>query len=173
MLVARMKFPTPYFDILVREFRHDPRAAHICVKGFHSGEPTHPDTSGTRMSEALCLANGLLRDRAALMDLAERGDGRDVMLGRFGFLADLCSHGMARSAKDLAYFLVDHWGRPQEMLQPKEEEATTLLTELQGVIAFIGLYDETSAGHIDIWDKTECKGAAFWNCRKAYFWKLA
>lgn len=167
-----MKFPTPYFDILKREFRADPRSAHICVSGFHSGEPEPPDTSASRMSEALCVATGLVSDRAAIVDAAERGDGRDVLLGRFGYLADLCAHGMARSAKDLAYFLVEQWGRPIELIRPKEEEATQQLVDTCGVVAFLGIEGVHVPGHIDVWDRNECKGEAYWACRKALFWKL-
>ena len=123
-----------------------------------------------RMSEALCIATGLVRDRVTLSQMAELGDGRDVMLGKFGYKADLCAHGMARNAADLAYFLLENWGRPVEFHRP--DDAPHEITDRTGLLAFIDIDGVREKGHVDLWDGSACFGKAYWTCRKVFWWKL-
>jgi hypothetical protein len=169
-----MKFPTPIFDLLTTFFRADPQSTHICRKGVMHGAPSPAETSAARMSEALCLANGILRSRASLLEQVDRGDGKHAMLGNYGYKADMCAHGMARGAMDLAYFLVEHWGQPYSVAEPTKETAKDHeLTSRTGVIAFLNLQGEPRAsGHIDLWEGSKCIGKPHWNCRKMMFWKL-
>ena len=147
----------------------------MCMKAHVTGQPTPAETSAMRMSEALCIASGLLSDRTTLLGLAERGDGKSLLLGRYGYRADLCAHGMARGADDLAYFLFDNWGRPDviDRPDPEAEELPRPVRHNTGVIAFVDIVGEEKVrGHIDVWNKTSAIGKAYWNCRKALFWKL-
>ena len=148
-----MRFPTPYFDQLEIDFRPDARSIHLCTAAVTAGEPAPPDTSGMRMSEALCIASGLVADRARL---ATSDDGE--LLKRYGYKANVCPHGMAQNARDLTNFLLEHWGRPSATViwskaLPQELHGTT------GVTAFIDIdvtkrqddasgQDATAAGEV-------------------------
>ena len=143
----------------------------------------------------------LISDRASITALCERGDGREWLLGRYGYKTNLCPHGIARGAADLAHFLREHWGDPVTFHRPgltaptpvldhtgaepedqglapaneherARDNVAPKLSQLQGLIAFIDIDRDRAQGHIDIWNLTECKGHEFWNARKIYFWKL-
>ncbi len=171
-----MKLPKPYYELLRHHFKTDPGATHMCTEGFLTGTPSESETSAVRLSEALVLALGLVSDRASIIEnssadsVANQKTQRTTLLARYGYRTDLCPHGLARSAPDLAYFLEDQWGRPAVFPQPGS--APDELQHLTGVIAFVGLDGELAPGHIDLWDRASCVGTAYWDARKAMFWKL-
>ena len=125
-----------------------------------------------RMGEALLLANMMLHDRQSLSSLAERGNGREFHFGRFDYEGDLCPHGIPRGAADLSYFLQDHWGKPAIYRQPRETEPPGEIIDTTGVLTFMGIDRERSQGHVDLWDKKDTVGTAFWAARKAFYWRL-
>ena len=131
--MSAMRFPTPYFDQLEMNFRADPRSIHLCTAAVSGGEPAPPDTSGIRMSEALCIACGLVADRARLATSSDR-----QMLDKYGYKANLCSHGMAQNARDLANFLLEQWGRPTETIM-RSTARPALMEGKTGLVAFIDI----------------------------------
>lgn len=165
-----MKFPKPYFVVLCHHFKADPASAHLCQKGFLGGAPSAPETSAVRMSEALVLALGLASDRANILRHETSHDGHAPLLGRYGYRTDLCPHGLARGAADLAYFLQEHWGEPLKFERLTEPPGR--IVDTNGVIAFVDVDGVKAQGHIDIWEQTKCLGEAHWSARKILFWKL-
>lgn len=164
-----MRFGTPYFEMLRRQFRTDPGSAHLCPQGFHKGSPAPCDTSATRMAEALCIANGLVTNRAALV--ADDDDFVGI-LRNYGYKGDTCAHGIARGAKDLAHFLEEQWGHADVYEGLEEETAAARIGRSTGIVAFIGIDDEWGRGHIDLWNTDKVTGHAYWDCRKMLYWKL-
>jgi hypothetical protein len=158
--------------LLRHHLKTDPGSVHICARSFSSGATTLTETSAMRMGEALLLANMMLHDRQSLSSLAERGNGREFHFGRFDYEGDLCPHGIPRGAADLSYFLQDHWGKPAIYRQPRETEPPGEIIDTTGVLTFMGIDRERSQGHVDLWDKKDTVGKAFWAARKAFYWRL-
>jgi len=165
-----MKLPRPYFEFLRHHFRTDPASAHLCSSGHLGGAPSAAETSATRMSEALVLALGLVADRASVLRLATGPDGKAPLLGDYGYRTNLCPHGLARGAADLAYFLQEHWGQPLSFERLTEPPPAILDTT--GLIAFLTIDGVKAQGHLDVWDGTSCLGRPYWPARKILFWKL-
>ena len=165
-----MKLARPYFEFLRRHFRTDPASAHLCSSGRLGGAPSGPETSATRMSEALVLAVGLISDRASLLRRTTGPDGKAPLLGDYGYRTDLCPHGLARGAADLAYFLQEQWGQPtcfERLTEPPQ-----VIVDTTGLIAFLTIDGVKAQGHVDVWDGKRCAGSAYWPARKIMFWKL-
>ena len=169
-----MRFPKPSFDALVLNYDTRPESVHDCPFIYRKN-PVSINTCAVRMSEALVLANGLVSGRESVTALTNKaGDGKRQLLGKFGYLANLCPHGMARGARDLADFLRQQWGTPslswsgrKEKTPPEEVMGQT------GLVAFIKLPTYVGQGHIDLWNATSTVGHDHWDALKVYFWKLA
>jgi hypothetical protein len=122
------------------------------------------------MSEALVLALGLATDRASLLRHTTSVDGKAPLLGDYGYRTNLCPHGLARGASDLAYFLQEHWGQPasfESLTEPPQA-----IVDTTGLIAFLTIDGVKAQGHIDLWDQKQILGRAYWPARKVMFWKL-
>jgi hypothetical protein len=180
-----MKFPKPIFDDLELHFRTKPSSVHDCARVYRKEGRSEAETSATRMSEALLLANRMLQTRADISALeAMGGDGRRHGFGPFGFRANLCPHGLAVGAKDLGYFLQDHWGRPSLTIKDNDrgdseqdkrqaaEHAQAQLAGTLGLIAFFSLRGHDAQGAFGLWKHTTCIGSAYWDCSSIWFWKL-
>lgn len=165
-----MKLPRPYFEFLRHHFRTEPASAHLCSKGNLGGAPTAAETSAARMSEALVLALGLIDDRASLLRLATSPAGEAPLLGEYGYRTNLCPHGLARGAADLAHFLREHWGQPLSFERLAEPPPS--LMDTTGLVAFLTIDGVEAQGHLDVWDGHQCLGTAYWPARKILFWKL-
>jgi hypothetical protein len=182
-----MKFEKPIFDELQLEYQADPESVHDCSRIYRKDPEIDVTASAVRMSEALVLANRLVRTRADISALtSEGGSGDGFLLGRYGFKANLCPHGLARGARDLAYFLQDHWGRPTLTAEEFDYHTTEVagggltpldlvkarFRDLTGIIGFFRIDGFAGQGHIDVWDGSRTAGKAYWSCRKVIFWKL-
>lgn len=168
-----MSFPKPSFDALVLNYDIHPESVHDCPY-IHRKDPININTCAIRMSEAMVIAGGLIASREAIAALTDKaGNGKGKLLGKLGYRANLCPHGIARGAGDLADFLRQQWGAPtfawaarKETTPPEEVLGQT------GVVAFIKLPDFAGQGHIDLWNDTSAVGHDYWNARNIYFWKL-
>lgn len=163
-----MEFPKPSFSVLLDDYRVDPGSIHSCPSlgsGFN--------TCAIRMSEALVLANGLARDRAEIASL--RGNdrtGRSLLLGLYEYQRNLCPHGLARGAQDLAAFLRQHWGN-RNMGWAKPGRVPQKIMNTTGVIAFFDIPSYSGQGHIDLWNRTAAVGSAYWDAKVIWYWTLA
>jgi type VI secretion system (T6SS) effector Tae4 (amidase) len=168
-----MSFPKPSFDALVLNYDIHPESVHDCPY-IHRKNPINVNTCAIRMSEALVIADGLIASREAIAALTDKaGNGKAMLLGKFGYRANLCPHGIARGASDLADFLRQQWGKPDfTWAARKETTPPEDVLELTGLVAFIKLADFDGQGHIDLWNQTSAVGHDYWNAQKVYFWKL-
>lgn len=169
-----MSFPKPSFDALVLNYDTSPESVHDCPFIYRKN-PISINTCAVRMSEALVIANGLAPSREAITALTNKaGDGKRLLLGKYGYVANLCPHGNARGARDLADFLRQQWGAPTLSWAARKE--TTPPEEMMGqtgLVAFIKLSTYKGQGHIDLWNATGPVGHAPWDAREVFFWNLA
>lgn len=165
-----MRFPKPPFEALLEHYKTDPESVHDCPRLY--SKPISINTCAIRITEALVLANRLVKSRVAISQLTSRGgDGKGFLLGKYGYKANLCPHGIARGAADTAYFLQEQWGRAT-YTWPTQEWVPYEIMDQTGVISFIQIPGYSGQGHMDVWNKTECVGSAYWNSKKIMFWKL-
>ncbi len=170
-------FPKPLFDDVLAHYRVESISVHDCPSIYAKDEASQSvsvNTCALRASEALCLANGLVKSRAAISKLARRGDGKALLLGPYGYAANLCPHGIARGARDLAHFLRQEWGKPS--LTWKAQPGGSAPSDIQGktgMIGFIKIPGYSGQGHIDVWNRTDCVGSGYWNSQDIWFWELA
>lgn len=166
------RFTKPRFDALLSEYQTDPETVHTCAILNPTDQPDGINTCAARLSEALCIAGGLVDDRAKIRASHKKGDVYPL-LGPYGYklFGNLCNHGIARGARDLGEFLMHHWGRPKEF---------TLLTDAPadidgktGVLCFVKIPGYSGQGHVDVWNKTRCVGSGYWNSNKVWFWELS
>jgi hypothetical protein len=169
-----MSFPRPSFDALVLNYDTHPESVHDCPF-IHRKNPININTCAIRMAEALVIANGLIASREAIAALTDKaGSGKGMLLGKFGYVANLCPHGVARGARDLADFLRQQWGSASfSWTARKETTPPEEVVGLTGLVAFIKLPDYVGQGHVDVWNETSSVGHDYWNAQKVYFWKLA
>lgn len=168
------RFPRPSFDALIACYETDPQSIHECPFTY-SKNPITVNTCALRLGEALSIANGLVGGRSEIEELtAARGSGKGLLLGKYGYAANLCTHGISRGARDLADFLRQQWGSPtfsweaqaDEHAMPAEAQGLT------GVIAFIKLPGFSGQGHVDLWNRDGPVGHSYWNAQKIYLWRL-
>jgi hypothetical protein len=170
------RFPKPSFERLVANFNTQRESVHACPFLYRK-ENLSPtiNTCALRMAEALVIANGLVESREAITALNSRpGNGRAYLLGKYGYKAYLCPHGIARGARDLSDFLRQQWGSPSHTWSA-QADAISVPDDAQGltgVMAFIKLPRYSGQGHIDLWNLTSPIGHAYWNAAKIYLWRL-
>ncbi len=78
------KFAKPIFSELLSNYRTDAASCRACAVT----DPTQPtvNTCACRMSEALVLANSLVKDRLEIAKLGNgKGDGTGFLLGKYGY----------------------------------------------------------------------------------------
>jgi hypothetical protein len=169
------KFPKPAFQDLLDNYRTQPSSVHDCPRLYRKDSATgdvNVNTCAIRMSEALVIANELIDTRAAIGNLTKRGGtGKGFLLGKYDYRNNLCPHGIARGARDVAYFLKQHWGMPT-MHWNKPGEAPKELLSNTGVIAFIKIPGYDGQGHMDVWNDQDCVGHAYFDADKVWFWRL-
>ena len=171
-----MKFPRPSFKILLEHYQTSSLSVHDCPRIYTKdteGGRASVNTCAIRLSEALVLASGLARSRTEIGQLTTRGgSGQGFLLGKYGYKNLLCPHGIARGARDLAYFLQEQWGKPSRVWNEPREAPGDLMHQT-GVIAFIKLLEHQGVtGHMDLWNGTRAVGAAYFKSEKVWFWQL-
>lgn len=168
-----MSFPRPSFDALVLNYDTRPESVHDC-RFIYRKNPVSINTCAIRMSEALVIAGGLVPSREAITALTDKpGNGKRLLLGKHGYAANLCPHGCARGAGDLAGFLRQQWGAPSLSWAARKE--TTPPQEVMGqagVVAFVKVATYEGQGHIDLWNETGPVGHAHWDALEVFFWRL-
>ncbi|MEZ4297106.1 MAG: T6SS effector amidase Tae4 family protein [Polyangiaceae bacterium] len=167
-----MRFPKPAFDDLVANYKTDPESVHDCPR-IYTKNPININTCAIRITEALVLANHLIESRVKIAGLTTKGGtGKGFLLGNYGYRANLCPHGIGRGATDVGYFLTEHWGKPNHTwLAPGEPPKE--IDGLTGVLCFAKIPGYSGQGHMDVWNKTDAVGHAYWDSQKVFFWKLA
>jgi hypothetical protein len=172
------KFAKPVFSELLSNYRTDAASCHACAVI----DPTQStvNTCACRMSEALVLTNGLVKDRLEIAKLGNgKGDGTAFLLGKYGYgtsanTGRLCPHGIGRGAQDVASFLKYHWGMRTLgwAAQPTHESAPANVQGKTGIVAFLTIPGFDGQGHIDLWNKTACVGHGYWASKGIWFWQL-
>jgi hypothetical protein len=169
-----VQFSKPSFDALLASYETDPESVHACPF-IHTKDPVNVNTCAIRLGEALVLAAGLAADRDAIEALTRgAGDGHAFLLGRYGYRALLCPHGISRGAHDLAAFLRAQWGEPTRtwIAQEGDQNVPNDALGLKGVIAFVGIPTFAGQGHIDLWSDDAPVGHQYWNSREILLWEL-
>lgn len=166
-----MRFPKPSFDDIVKNYHVDPETVHDCPR-LYTKNPVSLNTCAIRITEALVIANALIANRVLIGGLTTRGgDGKGFLLGKYNFRANLCPHGIGRGATDVGFFLGEHWGKPTHtFLAPGAMPAE--LDGLTGVLCFAKIPNYSGQGHMDVWNKTDAIGHAYWDAQKVMFWKV-
>jgi hypothetical protein len=171
-----MKFPKPSFHALIDNYQVHPSSVHDCPRIYvkdTEGDTASVNTCAVRLTEALVIAGGIIESRAMIGQLTRKGgDGRTFLLGQYGYKNSLCPHGIARGARDVAYFLTEQWGHPtytwRKPVKPPHE-----IQQMTGVIGFIKLPgEEVVQGHMDVWNLDKAMGHAFFGAEKVVFWKV-
>jgi Type VI secretion system (T6SS), amidase effector protein 4 len=166
------KFIKPKFEQLLAAYSTEPSSVHACSLL----DPTKPgiNTCAARMSEALLIANAIVKTRQDIAKLGNgKGTGRSFLLGRYAYPTEarLCPHGIGRGARDMADFLRHHWGRPTHTFQSITEAPDELSTHT-GVVAFIKVPGFSGQGHIDLWNQTAMVGHGYWDAGEVWFFQL-
>jgi hypothetical protein len=165
------RFPKPSFSELLKSYRTDPESVHECkVIDPTSGTV---NTCAARMSEALVIADQLVKTRADIAALGNgKGNGKKFLLGTFGYADKLCPHGIARGAQDLGAFLRDNWGQ-RDKGWTKRADAPPEINGKTGLLLFIKLPGFDGQGHMDLWNKTAAVGHAYWDAEIIWYWELS
>lgn len=183
-----MKFPKPIFSELKRYYATKPESVHECSRIYRM-KTAEADiyTSAMRMCEALVLATRLVRSRSEIPALNEfGGDGKSLLLGPYGYKTNLCPHGLGRSARDVAFFLQDNWGRAtaqwldlnlvpagEDPNVPTYQEAVmSALSERMGIVGFFNITAYPGQGALALFEKDTFVGETYWHCKTMKFWKL-
>ena len=165
-----MKFPKPAFADLLASYKTEPESVHDCPRLYT--KPVSINTCAIRITEALAIANRLIASRAKISQLNRGGgDGSAFLLGKYHYKANLCPHGIGRGAADVAYWLREQWGAPTFEWK-KPDSAPDKLSDLTGVLSFIKIPGYDGQGHMDVWNKSDAVGHAYWDSAKVFFWKL-
>ncbi len=122
--------------------------------GHHACSLTMDNQCAIRMSRALIRA----------------GWSKDVFKSA-SYPGNLCPHGYARGAQDLAAFLAKTIGpRTHGWAAPGSVPAAA--AGVSGIVAFMNIPGYGGQGHIDLWNGSETKTGAYWNSETIWFWKL-
>lgn len=131
----------PSFDSLSNNYSMD---AHNCPDISPS-----PNQCAVRLSRAL-IAAGVPMDP---------------------YPGNLCRHGYARGAQDLAAFLRNKWGQ-YEYGFSNPGDVPGQIRGKKGVIVFMNIPGFSGQGHIDLWDGATTKSGAYWNADPIWMWTL-
>lgn len=168
------KLSKPTFQKLLDNYNVNPSSVHDCPRIYQKDEIGNPNvnTCAVRFTEALVIALGLVDTRTKIGSLTHGGgDGRAFLLGHYNYRDLLCPHGIARGARDVAYFLKEQWGAPTKtFLKPGKEPEE--IKGMQGAISFIKIPGYGGQGHMDLWNKTACAGHGYFGADKVWFWRL-
>ena len=166
-----MRFPKPAFADLLASYSTDAESVHDCPR-IYTKDPININTCAIRISEALVIANALVESRVKIAQLTLKGgNGKGFLLGKYGYRANLCPHGIGRGATDVGYFLSEQWGKPTHTFLTPNEPPKELL-DLTGVLCFVKIPGYSGQGHMDVWDRNSAVGHGYWNSQKVLFWKV-
>ncbi|NUP11607.1 MAG: hypothetical protein HOW73_36640 [Polyangiaceae bacterium] len=165
------RFTKPRFDALLMHYSTDPETVHTCAILNPTAADDGINTCAARLSEALCLANGLATDRTKIRGSNKKGDVYPL-LGPYNYklFGNLCNHGIARGARDLGDFLTHHWGQPKAYSNLAGAPAE--IQDKTGVLCFVKIPGYSGQGHVDVWNKSDCVGHGYWDSAKVWFWEL-
>jgi len=170
------RFPKPPFEKLLANYSTERTSIHDCPLLYRKESlPDSINTCALRMSEALVIATDLVPNREGITALSTRySDGRGFLLGKYGYRANLCPHGIGRGARDVSDFLRQQWGSPSLTWNTQADPSLPPpdIKSLTGVIAFVKLPGYVGQGHIDLWNRDDAVGAAHWDAQNIYFWRL-
>lgn len=174
--LAMPRFPKPAFQDLVANYSTVRESIHAC-RFLYNKDDLSPDinTCALRMSEGLVIANGLIESREAITASTDVfSNGRALLLGQYGYKANLCPHGIGRGARDVSDFLRQQWGSPSLSwgAQDNIDAVPDDIQGLTGVVAFVKLPGYTGQGHVDVWSEDHAIGNAHWDAEQIYFWRL-
>lgn len=168
--------PKPLFSDLLANYDKNSISVHDCPTIYTKDEASRTvsvNTCAIRISEGIVLALGLVPSRVKISQLARRGDGRQFLLGPYGYQANLCPHGCGRGARDVANFLRQEWGKPTHAFKAQaEDKPPAELLDKTGVVGFIKIPTYSGQGHMDVWNKTDCVGHGYWTSQDIWFWEL-
>ncbi len=165
------RFSKPRFDVLLANYKTDPETVHTCAILNPTASYDGINTCAARLSEALCIANGLASDRTKIREGQKKGDDYPL-LGPYGYrvFGNLCNHGIARGARELGEFLAHNWGQPKGFTGLTDAPAD--IQGKTGVLCFVKIPGYSGQGHVDVWNKTGCVGHGYWDASKVWFWEL-
>jgi hypothetical protein len=86
---------------------------------------------------------------------------------------NLCRHGYARGAQDLAAFLRIKWGTWEQGFAAPGSTPAGIVNK-KGVLLFANIPNFDGQGHIDLWDgsRTKTPGGEYWTANPIWFWEL-
>lgn len=84
---------------------------------------------------------------------------------------NVCPHGYARGAQDLAAFLAKEIGNRTHGWS-KPGSAPSAASGVRGIICFMKIPGFGGQGHIDLWDGSATKTGAYWNSETVWLWAL-
>ena len=121
---------------------------------------THPCSLAMANQCAIRVSRALIR----------AGWSKDIFRGS-NYSGNLCPHGYARGAQDLAAFLSKEIGsRTHGWASPGSVPAGA--ANAQGIICFMNIPGYGGQGHIDLWNGSETKTGAYWDSETIWLWAL-
>lgn len=114
------------------------------------------------------------------------------LFGKYNYPNNLCPHGIPRGSWDLAGFLTKQWGTTKSWVRndmiakeiPLAAVPNTMFTFMfptlfnkTGILAFYKLREPdgtvwSGQGHIDLWNKTDIVGDAYWDSQEIRFYQI-
>ena len=140
----------PSFTQLKSNYKTLPHQIHQCSMHF-------PNTCAIRLSEALAKTNIKFLD-------AFKSSGKNI-----------CPHGYVRGAQDLAAILnsaqvfgmrTSGWSSQPDGYPPAS------INGVKGIVCYMNIPGFSGQGHIDLWDGNSEVGAAYWDAKTIWMWRL-
>ena len=96
------------------------------------------------------------------------------------YTGNICPHGYARGAQDLAAFLRKIWGSQTVGWSAQKDNMDAFSNSLnkKGIICFMNIPGFAGQGHIDLWDGTKSKPVErtrrgqYWHSSTIWLWVL-
>lgn len=140
----------PVFSILKSNYRTLSHQIHACTMPF-------PNTCAIRMSEALVKTNQAFFE-------AFKNSGKNV-----------CPHGYMRGAQDLGAVLNSpqvFGTRSYGWSGKPNGTAPANIQGAKGIVCYMDIPGFSGQGHIDLWDGSSEVGAAYWDAKTIWVWRL-
>jgi hypothetical protein len=116
---------------------------------------TFPNTCAIRMSEALGKASS-----DAIKTFKKSGK-------------NVCKHGYVRGAQDLGAILASSSGFGKRNFGWENPgTAPEAIIGKSGIVCYMNIPGFGGQGHIDLWDKTQAVGEAYWDASPIWMWIL-
>jgi len=141
----------PNFISLKTKYKLNSIEIHKCSMYF-------PNTCAIRMSEALVAVNSNFLE-------IFKNSGKNV-----------CPHGYVRGAQDLAAILAKRsvFG-PRDIGWTGKQTGGSMPSNVvgkKGIICYMNIPGYSGQGHIDLWNNSNPVGAAYWDAKTIWMWKL-